>query len=325
VRRYAGYALRLIISLALLAAIVWIVDAPEAFQRLRGVDLRWIALAIGCFSLVTVLMAWRWRMTAQRLGASFGFGWAVQEYYLSQLINLCLPGGVLGDAGRAWRTPRGGMDLTHAAHAVMIERLAGQAGLLIAWIWGLGWALLPGGVAWQAWMGRGTLWVGIACFVVALPVWLILRRAGPVVRFWISLETALLAPAVVLRQLALSLAIVLLLILAFWACAQATGTVLSAEATLILVPAILTAMMIPVSVGGWGLREGAAAALFPIAGASGSAGVAAAAAYGFALMIACLPGVLIPLRNRFGFNTSAASAAPRQPVNADDGVADKGG
>lgn len=324
-KRYAAYALRLGISLAILAAIVWIVDAPEAFARLRGMDLRWIALGVGCFSLVTVLMAWRWKITAQRLGASFGIGWAIREYYLSQLVNLCLPGGVLGDAGRAWRTPRGTIDLTRAAHAVMIERLAGQAGVLLVLMAGLGWAALPGGVAWPDWLFRGLLLALCACVGVAVLVGLILWRSGPVRRFWHSLEAALLAPAVILSQLLLSLAIALVMIVAFWACARATGTALSAEAALVLVPLILTAMMIPVSVGGWGLREGAAAALFPVVGASASAGVAAGAAYGLALMIACLPGVLVPLRNWFGSTAAVGSAAVGHPVNADDRVADKGG
>ncbi|SFJ13850.1 lysylphosphatidylglycerol synthase transmembrane domain-containing protein [Jannaschia pohangensis] len=324
-KRYAGYALRLVVSLAILAGLAWIVDAPEAYARLRGMDLRWLALAVGCFTLVTVLMAWRWRLTAQRLGATFGFGWAVREYYLSQLVNLCLPGGMLGDAGRAWRTPRGGVDLTRAAHAVMIERLAGQVGVLAIGTFGVAWALVPGGVDWPAWLVQGALWVGLVLVLIAVVVGPILRRLGPVAQFRASLEAAFLAPAVVLWQLALSLAIAVLMIVAFWACARATGTAMAGEAALILVPLILTAMMIPVSVGGWGLREGAAAALFPIIGASASAGVAAGAAYGLALMIACLPGVLVPLRARSGSRKSAASATAGQIVDMDDGVAHKGG
>jgi len=297
VSRGAGYFLRLAVSLSMLAALVWIVDAPGAYDRLRSMDLRWIAAAVACLSLVTVLMAWRWQLTARRLGASFGLTWAVREYYLSQLVNLCLPGGVLGDAGRALRSPRGEGGLTHAAHAVMIERLAGQCGLLLAGLSGVALALAPGGLDWPGWLVRGLVWTALAiCF--ALPVaLLVLQRAAPLRHFGASLRRALLSRGVVCGQLLLSLGIALLMVTAFAACARATGTALSPEAALTLVPLILTAMMIPVSVGGWGLREGAAAALFPILGATASAGVAAGAAYGLALMIACLPGLLlIPFR-----------------------------
>jgi hypothetical protein len=49
-------------------------------------------------------------------------------------------------------------------------------------------------------------------------------------------------------------------------------------------------MLIPISVSGWGLREGAAAALLPIAGATASGGLAASVAFGLTFIAAVLPG-----------------------------------
>ncbi len=105
-KRGLGYLVRLALSAACLAALFRVVDAQAAYGRLVAMDLRWMGLAVLCLSIQTVLMAKRWQITARALGASFGLIWAVREYYLSQLVNLCLPGGVLGDAGRALRTPR---------------------------------------------------------------------------------------------------------------------------------------------------------------------------------------------------------------------------
>jgi len=62
----------------------------------------------------------------------------------------------------------------------------------------------------------------------------------------------------------------------------------------VLVPLTLVAMLLPISVGGWGLREGAAAVLWPIAGFSAEAGVAASIAFGLAALAAALPGLLVP-------------------------------
>jgi len=59
-----------------------------------------------------------------------------------------------------------------------------------------------------------------------------------------------------------------------------------------LIPLILTAMLIPLSVAGWGWREGAAAALFPLAGAAPDAGLAASAAFGALMLAAAMPGAL---------------------------------
>ena len=84
------------------------------------------------------LSAWRWRLTAQRLGAPIRFGEALREYYVATFLNQVLPGGVMGDAARAWRHARlsrteamDGAPVGLAAwHAVLIERASGQLALL---------------------------------------------------------------------------------------------------------------------------------------------------------------------------------------------------
>jgi uncharacterized membrane protein YbhN (UPF0104 family) len=79
---------------------------------------------------------------------------------------------------------------------------------------------------------------------------------------------------------------------AFALCARAVGAPLPLGAVLGLVPLILFTMLIPLTVAGWGLREGAAAALFPVAGASAEAGLAASIAFGLVFVAAVLPGAL---------------------------------
>ena len=50
-------------------------------------------------------------------------------------------------------------------------------------------------------------------------------------------------------------------------------------------------MLLPVTVSGWGLREGAAAALFPLAGLTAAEGLAASVAFGVVLLVIALPGI----------------------------------
>jgi uncharacterized membrane protein YbhN (UPF0104 family) len=102
----------------------------------------------------------------------------------------------------------------------------------------------------------------------------------------------LAAPDVRSRQIALSFGTAACNIAAFAFCAWATGTNLSLGAAAALVPLILIAMLIPVGIAGWGFREGAAAALFPMIGATAGAGVAASVAFGAMLLAASMPGLL---------------------------------
>ena len=56
---------------------------------------------------------------------------------------------------------------------------------------------------------------------------------------------------------------------------------------------VLVAMALPLNVGGWGPREGVAAALFAAAGLGADQGVATAAVYGVIVLVACLPGAAV--------------------------------
>jgi uncharacterized membrane protein YbhN (UPF0104 family) len=293
-RQAAGRALRLAVSLALVAGVLWLAGAAEAGARIAAADPMWWLAAVGLLTGQTVLMAMRWRLTAARLGLRLGRKRAVGEYYLAQALNATLPGGVMGDAARAVRT-RAQAGLTRAVQAVMIERLAGQTAIFAIATCGFALALArPGGIAWPAGTGAALAGaVGLAALALASmrPLG---RRLAPVAGFARAARQALLARAAWPRQAALGLAIAGLNLLAFAACARATGTTLDAEAVVTIVPLILTAMLMPLSVAGWGWREGAAAALFPLAGASASAGVAAGLAFGAAFLATALPGFVLP-------------------------------
>jgi hypothetical protein len=51
-------------------------------------------------------------------------------------------------------------------------------------------------------------------------------------------------------------------------------------------------MLVPVTISGWGLREGAAAALLPVAGIAASDALAASIVFGLLGLVAVLPGLL---------------------------------
>ena len=85
----------------------------------------------------------------------------------------------------------------------------------------------------------------------------------------------------------------------FAAAAAAVGAPLSVAATLAVVPVVLTTMLLPITVGGWGVREGAAVALLPLAGVSTSAALAASILFGLLALAASLPGI-VPLWGRQG-------------------------
>lgn len=289
----ARTALRLVGSVALLALVLSQIGAERVWADLRKAAPLWIGLAVLALALQIPLSAWRWQVTARALGVPIDRRFALREYGLSVLVNTFLPGGVLGDLARVVRM-RERAGLSVAAASVVIERLTGQIAMALAALSGvaLWWGAQVGALVAVAGLGLGALVVGLGRF---LP------------RVQASLRQALLGADVWPRQLGLSLAILACNLFGFWAAARAVGVVLPIQAALFVLPLTLLVMLIPISLNGWGLREGAAALLWPMVGVAAEVSVAASVIFGLAVAFAALIGA-VPVLLRPAPATSSDAA-----------------
>lgn len=315
--------LRVVVTLALMALLWQAVDGPAALALVLAADPLWLLAAILALTGQTLLSALRWRLTARALGQAIPVGRALREYYLSQIVNQSLPGGVLGDAGRALRA-RHEAGLKRAGQAVVFERLAGQlvlfavTGMAVLSVW-----ISPGGISLPLWVLRLVSFAILALVLAAVILWLISHmqtRVSRHIRDWFdAFARAVLTPAALPSQLLLSLGTTGLNLLAFALCARATGTVMPATTVMIVVPMILFTMLIPVSISGWGLREGAAATLFPVIGASATAGFAASLAFGSMFLLSTLPGILVLLVQPGGSSETETTSGEIPPDKVHSG------
>lgn len=295
-RRALVVAAQALVTIGLLALLWQVADGADALSVLLGVNPWWLVAALAALTVHTVLAAERWHLTAGALGLPLGRTHALREYYLAQLVNSTVPGGGVGDAGRAVRS-REQAGLTIAAQAVVVERFAGQVAVLATMAIAVTvTTLVPGGLEWPAWMlglaaalSLGSLaLVGVLLAARWLP-----GRVGPrVAELSRTAAVALVGRRVWLPQLALSAGTTACILLAFWFCTLAVGLSLPLAAIVTLVPLILLTMLVPITISGWGLREGAAAALLPLAGATASASLAASVVFGIVALVAVLPGLL---------------------------------
>ncbi|WP_333713152.1 lysylphosphatidylglycerol synthase transmembrane domain-containing protein [Yoonia sp.] len=270
------------------------VDGAEVWAALRGMQAGLMLAAVVACSLQIVLSALRWRLTASLLGAAMTRRSAVSEYYLSSFINMTLPGGVLGDATRALRA-RTTAGLETAAQAVVIERFAGQIALGTVLLLGLA---VSGRSVLQtsAWIAAGVIAILLLLLRAARRAEITGRAPAFLRRFGLAIGRSWAWGRGFAAQAVLSLAIVVVNLVAFACAARAVGAEIGFPAILYAVPLILLAMLIPFSIGGWGYREGAAAAIFPLIGQSAAMGVSASVAFGAAILLASLPGAFLILR-----------------------------
>ena len=332
-RRRLARLLPALFSLSLLAALYAALDIGALRAALAAPSPLWLALALVLSVPQMALSAWRWQLTAASLDAPLPFRHAFAEYYLGSFLNQVLPGGVLGDAHRAWRharrpiaaNPAHDAKLRTSTHsgagselradsaagsgprssawlAVLLERSSGQVAMLLCALATLLFSptiahvlgALSGRLR-ELGTGPAPVALGLGALVV-LVMALILRRSTLLHTFAHAVHRALLAPALLWRQLLSSLALATSYIAVYFCCTRMLGIDTPASTLLALIPWVLLAMAIPLSMAGWGLREGAAALLWAAAGLEVSQGVAISIAYGTVVLTSTLPGAWVLLR-----------------------------
>jgi len=273
----------------LLAALAWWLDAGQVAQRISALRLGWVLVALALSVLQVAASAWRWRFTAGRLGIGLPFRAALREYYLASFLNQVLPGGVMGDVARAARHGRGqahsGARIGPAVGAVILERASGQ--IVMAGAAAGSFFVL---VRHQPWSGP-VPWTASALAVLVLAcgaaLWLVSRIEGA--------RAALLERGALPIQLGSSLLVVGSYIATGLLAARAIEIHTPAATLLPLFAPMLLAMLLPFTWAGWGVREGAAAALWAAVGLDPLDGTAISVAYGLIVLVASLPGALVLL------------------------------
>lgn len=292
-----GVGLRIAVVILLVSVLAWAIDFRQALAMLKGTNLYWVACGFCLVQVQVVLSAWRWQITAVRLGQKLSLSRAVGEYYLATVANLSLPGGVTGDAARVVRN-RGDDGWQQVTQGVMLERLAGQ--LILFLIAFLGWVLWPfvmsAGV--PASVGHMLTVAMVVVFVFGLAVFLIIRFATQsisqfVTSFGPAIRRVWLTDGQWLMQTILSILVVATYLGVFLASSYALAQPIPLIALFTIVPIVLLSMALPISVGGWGVREAAAASLWPVAGLLPEAGVATSVLYGLISLLAALPAALL--------------------------------
>ena len=289
---------RFAVSGGLLAVLWFVVDGGEVLERLAGMELPWVALAILVSAVQVGLLAWQWRFTALRLGLRLSYGRALREYYLAVFMNQVLPGGMLGDLSRAWRHGRREEAGGKALHAVVMERGSGQVVMAGVALVSLAVLLPSPGEVFRGLLpafGAAVVVVALGLGVTARSARLRRRLAGPVARSWADVRAAFLSPRALPVQLACSSLAVASYLAVFLLSARALSVPASASALLPLAAPVLLAMLIPLSVAGWGVREGVAALLWTLVGLDAVEGVAISVSYGLLIFMGSLPGGVLLL------------------------------
>jgi len=266
--------LKTLVTLALLGIVAATVDLRRVGQALLSV--RWgdFLLAILLYQVGILVRAYRWRALLRGQGVEVSLPRLVNLYYVGTFFNSFLPSGFGGDVVRMIEVLQDGARGAAAVGTVLVDRLMGLEVLLAMALCALPfcWRLVPRSavIAVLALMGGTTL---------ALSILLSQRLAASLMRRSRLARKALEQKGVssraafgrygrgaLLRAAGASLAFNLILILTQMLLGRAVGVRIAIGYFFVFVPIISALLALPISISGFGVREGGYVLLFGLAG-----------------------------------------------------------
>ena len=308
--RRLRYPVQILVSVGILAFLLYHIDVGRTVELVRESDARYVAVALGIFLVTTWAMAWRWQLLLASKGIREPLGWLTKLYFVGYAAGQVLPTSMGGDAVRivehARRRPGARAE---AAGAVVIERVIGATGTLL---------LVAVGLAVAA--GRysdlqAVLWVELAGLltVLVLGVLIFSRRTrrlleerifplGRRVRLERPLERVHLAlhgyrdrRGVLAFTLALTVVTQGARLVAIWMCGEAVGVDLSPLVYVILGPLLFLVMLVPFTINGLGVREAFFVAFLGRLGVESDAAFATGFLFYVVTVLTSVPGAVILL------------------------------
>jgi uncharacterized membrane protein YbhN (UPF0104 family) len=264
---------RILVSVAIVAWILVDVDRADLLRAIGRVRSDLLAAAAALFVAGTALNAWKWSLLGRSVGLERRVSEYVRFYFVGLFFNLFGLSTLGGDVIRALYLG-GGRRFGRALNSVVFDRLSGLAFLLVL---GAGALLLFPGYGFPKVLTTTVVALGAAPF---LAWWLAPRcsrllPAGNRVRRLVEddLEPFWGDTRLLLTVAAVSLVFHLTQVSVQWVLSRAVGIGLPFSYCLIMHPMLSVMIALPVSVGGFGVREGGYLYFLTRLGVDGSAAV----------------------------------------------------
>lgn len=298
--------LRIVASLCLVGLVFWLVGPARIVAAFANADPAWLLAGMASSAAASLFSALRWHSLARWLGIDVSRRFLALAYWRGITANSVLPGATLGgDTLRAVSLHQAGHSLFTATISVVLDRFSGLWVLAVVSLSMSAIALAAG------WLPAGLLPLSpeaaavLAAFSLLAPL-LVWQLSASVTRRLPGKYAELLAVvhqrpqpfAQYLAQLGWSGLVQLASILAFACGGWAVGLEVPFWQFMVVAGPVFIFAALPVSVGGWGTREAAAAVVLGLIGAPRDLAVAAAVLYGIFATVQGLLGAFTLLKLR---------------------------
>lgn len=291
--------LKVAVSVGLLVWVFSHVDVAELADELISIPGIYLLGAAALILLQLPVLAYRWQLILVGLGEQPDWKFLFRATYIGIFFNQALPGSVGGDLVRIAELASNRVSLRIAANSVLFERLSGLYILVLLMV-----AISP-----LVLSHLPDPSIIITVFILAgvlSAAFLVLACANQLVPRWHFLNVVRKTLAMVrddflalLRQGRLTLAVLLLggiswffNLLAIYLLVIGADIDLPLFACLFFAGLAILVSVLPVSMAGWGVREGTMVALFGLMGVAPAQALSISVAFGFLMLLTALPAGL---------------------------------
>jgi uncharacterized protein (TIRG00374 family) len=274
---------KVLVTLALLALVIWTVDLQQVWQTLATADWRALLVAFVLYQLGILIRSYRWYALLEAQNARVPLLKLLNLYYVGTFFNSFLPSGFGGDVVKMYELARYSANGPLSVSTVLTDRILGLVVLFAMALVALpfGWRLVPPSVVLILLALIVGLGMGLWLFLNRRLVEALAGRIGLLRRILSNPKIAALyasfhnytGPAL-LRSTLASLAFNLSLIVVQIYLAYAVHVHISPAYFFLFVPILSSLTALPISISGFGVREGGYVLLFGQAGVEANRAIA---------------------------------------------------
>lgn len=290
---------KLAISVGLLTWLFQGMDIKSLVGYLNGVTISTLVMVGMVSASTSIALGYRWNTILGYANAALPLMAATKNVIIGFFFNQFLPSTVGGDFVRIWLAKRRGLDIYLAANSIISDRIFGFLGLVLLCLLGL--PFLVSIISNQTMILGESLLIIVALGAVGMLIGLQFIPAHlkklRILKWAVAISDAsagvILRSGKGLRIIGLSLALHGLDVAMIFLMAVACGIEINVGLCLVLIPPALLVSAVPISIAGWGVREGAVVFALGTAGVVPGDAMTLSLFFGLAQALAGLIGGLV--------------------------------
>ena len=295
-RRLLMAGLKLTVSVLLIWYLLRTNDLGAVGRHLGEIPSGPVALALLVLGAGVILVSLRWMLVLRCIGAHPTFGPVLHIVFIGMFFNQVLPSTVGGDAVRTWRLHKAGVTLGASFRSVVLDRMAAFAGLVLLVALGLPFvsSITTDAAAFWSLTAIVVSAVGGMALLLSLDRMPLPWRRPGLVRalddLAVDARRLFFSPNLATSSLGLSVIVHVGSAMTVLILALGMGIEIGALDCVILVPPVILVSVLPISMAGWGVREGAMITALGFVGVSSTDALALSLVFGLAILVLGLPG-----------------------------------